>query len=646
MKKLITKSLAFLAFLLLSAWNVNAQTTTYSGTFPITLQGFAQVYTAPVAAGWAGTTSAPTSSDRSGKCFTTATDPNVNTGKNFTYRLPYCGTITLQANGTVGRGFIVTVTKVTGGAQVSRIVWAYSNATCSSQNFVVNVNEPVNVTILSPSAVEGAITSTGSSYISYVNISPLPTPTISSFTAAGITATINESTTPKTIIAVLPYGTNMTAITPTVTIGGSATSYTPAGAQDFSAGAVNYVVTDGASTPASTTYAVTLTASTVANTDATLSDLKVDGTTVTGFNASTLTYDVVLPYVYSGTPAVTSTVNAITSTQVITQASAIPGSATVTVTAQDNSQKVYTVNFTRTPISTANDITSFSINGKTGVITGQNILVQMHLTTNVTSLTPAVVVSNLATITPSGAQDFTNPVNYVVTAQDGTQKTYTVTVQLLDLSYTGTYPYITNFPSGYTIPVWMSSPTGGVIFTDPYTGSDKTSWYDNTAETTAATASVIRFNSATSMDLLVSQCGTVTAKVSATGGRTYNLYINGVLANSATGTTNSMATLTASPNLTTPTTIRIENPATSGGITLGYLEIDAPVATGLSQSKLGSVTFDGQIIQNPSNVELQVFDTTGRLMVHSSQSINMGTNSKGVYIVKSATGTIKIALVK
>ena len=79
-------------------------------------------------------------------------------------------------------------------------------------------------------------------------------PAISGFSVAGVNATINE--TAKTITAELPYGSSLTGITPTVTIGGTATSYSPTGAQDFSAGAVNYTATDGTN---NTVYAVTLT---------------------------------------------------------------------------------------------------------------------------------------------------------------------------------------------------------------------------------------------------------------------------------------------------------------------------------------------------------------------------------------------------
>ena len=83
--------------------------------------------------------------------------------------------------------------------------------------------------------------------------------------------------------------------------------------------------------------------------DATLSDLKVDGTTVAGFSGSSLTYTVskptgttVVPQITLATPTQSSPASA-----VITQATTIPGSATVLVTAQDGTTtKTYTVNYT------------------------------------------------------------------------------------------------------------------------------------------------------------------------------------------------------------------------------------------------------------------------------------------------------------
>lgn len=473
-------------------------------------------------------------------------------------------------------------------------------------------------------------------------------PTISSFTVAGVNATINQTT--KTINAELPYGTNLTALTPTVVLGGTATSYSPLGAQNFSAGSVNYTATDGA---VNTNYAVTITASSTPSNDATLSDLKVDGVTVTSFNAATISYDVIVPFAYVGMPVVGATVNNVAAQKIISQATAIPGAATVTVTAQDNTtQKVYNVNFTRTPASTAKDISAFSIGTKAGIITEQNILVKMHLTTNVANLTPTVTVSNLATYSPQGAQDFTNPVNYIVTAEDGTQKTYIVTVQLVDMVFNGPYPYETNFPTGYELPDWISSPTlGGATFIDPYgsgsTGSDKILWYDNQTETDAAIASVIRLGTGASIEFSLSKCELITAHLSATGNRTYRLYVNDELkVTSATIARDTKVTLSYNVNLNQPVIVKINTVESTGGATLGYLKVESSFGSGISTNKMDGVYFDGQIIQNANKFNLQLFDIRGRLLSESKQNINLGNYPKGVYIVKSNENTIKIALTK
>ena len=66
--------------------------------------------------------------------------------------------------------------------------------------------------------------------------------------------------------------------------------------------------------------------------------------------------------------------------------------------------------------------------------------------------------------------------------------------------------------------------------------------------------------------------------------------------------------------------------------------------TGMSQATISGVSFDGQTIRNENNQDLQVFDATGRMIVTSNRNINMSRSSKGIYIVKSTLGTLKIAI--
>lgn len=82
-------------------------------------------------------------------------------------------------------------------------------------------------------------------------------------------------------------------------------------------------------------------------------------------------------------------------------------------------------------ISNANLITSFKIGAVAGVInnTLNTITVTLPAGTAVTSLTP-VIVHNGKLIDKTGAQDFTLPVEYTITAENLATKKYTATVVL------------------------------------------------------------------------------------------------------------------------------------------------------------------------------------------------------------------------
>ena len=98
-------------------------------------------------------------------------------------------------------------------------------------------------------------------------------------------------------------------------------------------------------TGATATLTVNVVNSYVPSSNANLSSLSVNGTPVSGFDPNDTGYDVELPY-GSSSAAVTVTVDDPLASCVITDAPSLPGSATVTVTAEDGTTKIYTINFT------------------------------------------------------------------------------------------------------------------------------------------------------------------------------------------------------------------------------------------------------------------------------------------------------------
>uniref|UniRef100_UPI0030CA390C T9SS type A sorting domain-containing protein n=1 Tax=uncultured Flavobacterium sp. TaxID=165435 RepID=UPI0030CA390C len=139
-----------------------------------------------------------------------------------------------------------------------------------------------------------------------------------------------------------------------------------------------------------------------ASTVATLSDLKVDGTTVAGFAPGKINYSVVLPKGTTVIPQIT----AVTKTNslaaaTINQASALPGDATVVVVSDDASTtKTYTISFS---VDTSTPCAGFSTEALEGtfstgynysfVTTGTNVLVTFEiLDTDKSGLNPQLYI--------------------------------------------------------------------------------------------------------------------------------------------------------------------------------------------------------------------------------------------------------------
>ena len=85
-----------------------------------------------------------------------------------------------------------------------------------------------------------------------------------------------------------------------------------------------------------------------------------------------------------------------------------------------------------TAATTSKGITSFSISGVVGAVnnTTNTITITLPRGTDVTKLTPVIATNGVKSLTPGSGEtvDFTNAVTYTAAMEDGSSKTYTVTV--------------------------------------------------------------------------------------------------------------------------------------------------------------------------------------------------------------------------
>ncbi len=265
----------------------------------------------------------------------------------------------------------------------------------------------------------------------------------------------------------LAYGTS---VTPTITVTSTDNQATK-------------VITNAASLPGSTTIAVssedgtthttyTVNFTIAKNNNPNLSDLKVSGTTVTGFSASTVTYNVTLPHNTATVPTVTATTTDSNATKVITPAGSLPGSTTVVVTAEDRTTvRTYTVNFTLIPDTDAT-LSDLKVGGTTVSGFSPSVLTYNVVLPHNTSTVPVVTAAqndpnaqNSITQAPS----VTGAATILVTAEDGvTKKTYTINFSvapdvdatLSDLKISGTT--VSGFASG-TLSYNVALPYGTVV---------------------------------------------------------------------------------------------------------------------------------------------------------------------------------------
>lgn len=154
-----------------------------------------------------------------------------------------------------------------------------------------------------------------------------------------------------------------------------------------------------------------------------------------------------------------------------------------TVTAPDLSSQNWEVTVNIAPASSNKAIIYFNLEGLNPTVKGivnpveHTINLEVPAGTNVTALVPTITLSPFATVSPASgvAQNFTNPVNYTVTAQDGTQQIWVVSVTFAAAGQTTLfYEDFENLPENKIPSSWV------LINNDGYTqAAGEERWQDS-----------------------------------------------------------------------------------------------------------------------------------------------------------------------
>jgi hypothetical protein len=257
-----------------------------------------------------------------------------------------------------------------------------------------------------------------------------PAKAITAFAIAGPVSAAG-SISGDTITVTVPYGTNVASMTAAAAHTGASIDPDPAVARSY-AGPVTYTVSaaDGTSRAYTVTVHVALNPAKAITAFAIAGPVSAAG--VIEETAKTITVNV--PY---GT-----NVTSMTATATHTGASIDPnpgtarsyaGPVTYTVTAADGTSQAYTVTV-HVALNPAKAKTAFAIAGPVSAVgaideTAKTITVNVPYGTDVTSMTAAATHTG-ASISPdpAAARSYAGPVEYTVTAADGTSRAYTVRV--------------------------------------------------------------------------------------------------------------------------------------------------------------------------------------------------------------------------
>lgn len=208
------------------------------------------------------------------------------------------------------------------------------------------------------------------------------------------------------------------------------------------------------------------------STDATLKSIVYgsDLTPVSNFSADKLNYEVELPANYvGGAPSVQATPNDTKATVNITQATTLPGTAKIDVTAEDGTtKKQYTVTFSKASAAPKVESATWTNILGTATIDHVNLTITGKVTNGSSlTVTPTFTGKNIASWTPTTAQNFSaGAIKYTFTSATSETTDYMVTITeapamssdatLKSLTYGGTS--VPNFsPSTYVYNIELTA---------------------------------------------------------------------------------------------------------------------------------------------------------------------------------------------
>lgn len=502
-------------------------------------------------------------------------------------------------NSNAGRGYKVSVDDM----ELATV--AHDGAGCEvSQLFTTN--NAGNISI--------KIGGTGNSvYPVSITMYPVSAPGISSFVVAGIEAVIDQDA--KTITAVLPYGTDLANLTPTIVLqGGNDVTYSPTGAQNFSEPVI-YTVSKGEQ---SVTYTVTLTVEASLSNDATLKSLTA-GDQEIALVEGTYEYSVEFPYATADVPQIAAEVNYPAATVAITQATTLPGTATAVVTAQDGTTiQTYTVNLTRKAPGLYQALFD---NGFDAFINGTQVDVyyfageeQPQPTTLVATVEGATATFTEGKIVVEG--EYGNA-EYTIAYHEVTPFAPTTTESV---TFDGTETYVASSYGWDNTKKWRFAKSVEEE-TNPRISSGKNRLYFffGPAEKVTFTSSVQE--------------------------RDIKVYVNGVEYPSVTNTGAAGATFDVTLNEDKNNLVGIVSNQTGGDGGVGAITLvgkEYTGSTGLIENAVLSVYFADNTLFNPENVMLYVYNAAGQMVMSGNADLDMTAQPAGLYIVRSAEGAFKI----